>query len=422
MHIFGRFAFACAAAALASVASAQEVTPPPPAPEGQSGAVLLPSLIEHSRQRASWLDGELGGAGAELLRAIGRSSHFVMLGEEHGNAGLAAFATAYWRELSALGFRFAAIEVDPYIASAATRELQAGGVAQWGRYLRDHGGETGAPFLNWSPEAELAAAVVQSPGAPKGGALWGLDQVFTGSTPYRLRDIAESTGNAKARDLAGRLAKAGIAARSNDWLGTVPIEDLIELRASLTDRGEAAQARVADDLIVTRRIYAPFLGGAGEPHFANDERETLMKRTFQARFEEAARTMGQNPRVMLKLGAYHIARGATPTWVQGLGGFVTEYGLSRGLSAASLMLICKPNGPSSCPDGLAAEFEFLAPYLDARDITIFDLRVWRLRPSRWSHLSAAQQMVIGAYDFLVFVPDGGPAALLPEIDARPSPE
>jgi hypothetical protein len=39
-----------------------------------------------------------------LLRALGRASHFVVIGEVHGNRGIAEFAEAYWRDLNASGF------------------------------------------------------------------------------------------------------------------------------------------------------------------------------------------------------------------------------------------------------------------------------------------------------------------------------
>ncbi len=117
------------AALLSTLASAQEITPPPPAPPGASGAVLLPALIEHSLHYATLENGRLSGEGADFLRALGQNSQFILLGEDHGNSGIANFATAYWRELNAVGYQYAAIEVDPYLAEAVQRELRAGGAA-----------------------------------------------------------------------------------------------------------------------------------------------------------------------------------------------------------------------------------------------------------------------------------------------------
>ncbi len=182
---------------------------------------------------------------------------------------------------------------------------------------------------------------------------------------------------------------------------------------------------MADALIQSRRIYAPFVGGGGEVYLANLERETLMKRTFQQRFEAAARADGALPRVMLKLGGYHITRGASPTWVQGLGGFVSEYAVAHGVTATTISMWCGPGGavystpePVQCDESVAAYWPFLAGYVDRERVTIVDFRIWRLRPGRWEHLSADAQAMIGSYDVLVIVPNGPASPFLPELSAR----
>src|SRR5262245_52586031 len=85
-------------------APAQEITPPPPAAAGASAESLLPALIAHSRRSAAIVDGRLVGEGADFLRELGRNAHFVLIGEDHGYAGIAEFAAAYWRDLNEAGY------------------------------------------------------------------------------------------------------------------------------------------------------------------------------------------------------------------------------------------------------------------------------------------------------------------------------
>ena len=55
------------------------------------------------------------------------------IGETHGNAGVAQFVEAYWRDLNAIGFNYAAIEVDPWVAEA----MERGGLPATAQRLRE---------------------------------------------------------------------------------------------------------------------------------------------------------------------------------------------------------------------------------------------------------------------------------------------
>lgn len=403
-------------------ASAQPITPPPSVelPPDTPSSTLLPALIAHSRHVARLENGQLSGEGADFLRELGRNAHAMMIGEDHGNAGIADFSTALWRDLNAAGYQYGAIEVDPYIAAAARRDLRAETLDTWNAYLAANGSGAGAPFLTWAPEARFAAAIVQDSNARREPALWGLDQVFIGAGPSLLRQMSEGARSAEARALAAQLANES-SGSALDGFARIDVARLEALRAALNGRRDAYWAEMADAMILSHRIYQPFVTGAGEANLANNEREQLMRRLFQTHYEAAERADGEAPRVIMKFGANHMYRGATPTWVQGLGGFVSEYMSAHGRSAASLYVMCGPGGaiaslqgpPTPCDGSLAENFPYLAGAIDPEQVTIFDLRVWRLRPRRWAHLPAEAQAMIGSFDALVFVPNGAASEFLP---------
>jgi hypothetical protein len=419
-----RIAFAVALAALAAPASAQvsvEVTPPPSVqlPEGAAPSALLPALVEHSRRTARIESGRLVGEGGDFLRALGAQSQFVLIGEEHGNAGIADFTAALWRDLNAHGYNYYAIETDPWIAEHFERELRAGGVEAWTQFLQRRGHAASAPFMTWAPEARVAELVVETSQARREPALWGLDQVFLGAAPLLLRDIAATARDAEARRLAGAFADA--AARDLNWLGNSNAQSLIDLRARLNHHRDRRYAELVEAMIASQRIYRPFTGGGGEAWLANTEREMLMKTLFLERYRAAARADGEPPRVMLKFGSYHMYRGASPTHVQGLGGFVTELAVQEGASALALHVTCGPGGfvgtlqqaPVACDGPFAENYDFLAPFVSAEEITVFDLRPWKMRPRRWEHLPPEIRQLIDAYDVLVVVPNGAASEFLP---------
>lgn len=422
-----KFAASLAALALATgIAFAEPPTPPPPAPQGAEPQTLLPALIEHSRSTARLENGRLTGAGADLLRTLGAESQFVAIGEEHGNAGIAQFAEAYWRDLNAIGFNYAAIEVDPWVAEAMQRELRAGDSAAWARFIEPRGGAVVAPFFSWDAEAQFADAIVDTSRARREPALWGLDQVFLGAAPWLLTEIATNARDPEARAMAAQLAEE---ARGNlSWLGQSEAAPLEALRARLTHRRDARYADLMDAMIQSQRIYRPFSGGDGEAWFANVERETLMKQNFLAHYRAAERADGAPPRVLLKFGGYHIYRGATPTMAQGLGGFVNEFAVQNNARSLSIYAACGPGSatagfagpPTPCDEGFAETWSFLAPYVSADEITVFDLRAWKLRPRRWAHLPADARQLIASFDLLVIIPNARASEFLPGV-TPPSP-
>ncbi len=419
-----------AAAALCGTALAQDIAPTPP-PAGAANAApaeLLPALISHSRRLARIENGRLVGEGGDFLRALGARAQFVMIGEDHGNAGIADFATAYWADLNAAGFNYAAVESDPWVARALERELRAGGVEGWTAFLAPRGGAVGAPFFSWAPEARWADAIVRGARRGRTETLWGLDQVFLGAAPWLLREIATQARSNAARTMAGQFAEE--ARGDLNWLGRVDPARLTALRAALADRRDAPHARLVDAMIESRAIYGPFSGAGGEANLANDARERLMRRLFLEHYQRAERADGAAPRVMLKFGASHAYRGASMTWVQGLGGFVSEFAAARGTETLTVLALCGPGSftasyqgpPTRCEEArYARDWAFMTPHLDPNAISVFDLRAWRLRPRRWAHLPAEVQRAIGSFDVLVFMPASPASEWLPGLAAPAMP-
>jgi hypothetical protein len=403
-------------AASASLTSAQtEPQPPPPSPPGASPEALLRDLVLHSRHVARVQNGRLVGDGADFLRRMGRNVQFVMIGEDHGNQGIAEFAEAYWRDLNESGFRYAAFEIDPWVAEAMEHSLRSGGVDAWTQFLASHGGARAAPFFNWCSEAELAQAVIDVTPS-RGTAIWGVDQVFLGAAEWLLRSVASSAGDPQARQIAGTLANE--AAGDSVWLGRVAPQRLQGLRSRLTARRDRRNAAIVDGLIRSRQIYGAFIGdGDREAYLSNVDRETLMKRTFLDYYRRAERLDGEPPRVLLKFGAYHMFRGATPTHVQGFGGFVTEFATANGSETLSILMLCGPgsairlsSGEVQCSDWFARTWGAIAPHTEREGLTIFDLKAWRMRPRRWEGLPEALRRQIDSFDLIVVVA-ASPAAV-----------
>ncbi len=379
---------------------------------------LFQETIVASRLPLEVRGGRLSGSGAAFLKERAGEAHYVLLGEEHGVATIADTVRMLFADLNPLGYRHFAIEVDPWMTGKLEATLRGGGTEALATFLGREDARLSTPFYNWSSEAALAEAVVRANGDAT-PALWGLDQLFIGAAGLLLGDVATQASNAEARALAQTLA--GRAKGNLQFLGEVDLGELQKLRSLLGDEKDRAAAQLVDDMILSARIYGPFVTGKGlSVYAANLERENLMKRLFLARLREAEARDGKTPKVLFKFGANHMMRGLSTTHVPSLGNFVSDYALANGRQTFSVLLLCGPGtkagdfqgGEGDCEFSVAGSFPDLVAHLDAKAPTLFDLRVWKDKPRRWAHLSPEVREMIWAYDAVLFVPNGKPAKAL----------
>jgi hypothetical protein len=359
-------------------------------------------------------NGKLVGPGADALRARMAASQFVLIGEEHGVATIADTVRAMVPDLAQAGYRHFAIETDPYIAAKLEAMLRAGGTKAVTKFLSEDGYRFAIPFYNWSAEAALVDAAVKANASSK-PALWGLDQVFIGASVALLNDIATQASNSEAKAMAAALA--GRAKGNLEFLGKIDIGELTKLRGLLDADQDRPLAQLVDDMILSVRIYQPFVGVTTglSGYGANLERETLMQRTFLKLYRES----GQ-PKVFFKFGANHMMRGLSSSHVPSLGNFVADLAATEGKRAFHLLVLCGPGTKSGdlmgnsgpCSIDLAKDLPDLASQVDAKRLTLFDLAPWKDKPRRWAHLSEDVRAMIWAFDAVLFVPNGTPAKAL----------
>lgn len=369
--------------------------------------------LSQSKLEVTVSGGKLSGPGAQFLNAHAASAQFVMLGEEHGVATIADTVRQWFPDLARLGYRHLAVEADPYMTAKLEAALRSGGSKAVAKMLSVDEAKFALPFYNWVSEAELANAVVKANPASS-PALWGLDQVFIGAYGLLLRDIASGANSADARSLASSLADQ--ARGDLAFLSKTDLAQFEKLRSLLNDERDASFAKLVDDMILSAKIYAPFIGKPGlSVHVANTERENYMKRRFQSLYEQAGR-----PKVAFKFGSYHMSRGLSGTHVLSLASFVTDTALMQGAKSFNVLLLCGPGTkaaqfqgtPADCEMSVAKDFPDLVGLVDSKQPTLFDLAPWKDKPRRWEHLSADVQSLVWAYDAILFIPNGKPAEQL----------
>lgn len=390
----------------------------PAMPAAAATETQLDTLIRRTSHRIELRDGSLAGPGAEWLAARTAGARFVMLAEDHGNAGIARFAGGLARQLGETGPLYAAVEVDPLIATELDAMLREGDLTALRAFLQRDGHALSVPFFNWAEEAEfLREALRHGPAGAQ--SVWGLDQAFIGASYVWLERIASL-----AKTPAARAQAEGLAARAKadimSFLGTVDVAELEGLRDALADPAEAPAQRLAGLLARSARIYGPFVRGGGSIFAANLDRETLMKELFREHAEAATERDGAPPRVLFKFGANHLMRGLSHTHVPSLGNFLYEWAGVSGDSVFSVLAVLGPGsevvdfmGRTTLADeSFGRSHGFLLPHVSEPGMTLIDLGPWKDLPRRWADLPPETRDLIWAFDALLVVSGAGPATFV----------
>ena len=382
-------------------------------PAEASDADDLARLLKENSWRVEAKAGELTGPGAARIVEWSRDAQFFLLGENHGSAGIARFATGVAKALGPVGFRHTVVEADPLVTDRMVALLKQGGMPAFANWLGTDQRHRAVPFFAWREEADFAVAALAN------GPVWGVDQSFLAAAHVHLDAIAAQTRDPKAKAMAKAMA-AEAWADVIGWLTRVDRARIIALRDAIPTR-DAAARRIADLLLQSVAIYSPFSGGQGSWYRANLARETLMKRSFLGYYDAVAKRGGPPPRVLFKFGAYHMQRGLSDTQVPSFGNFLAEIALARyDRPVFNLRVMCGPGAEQIAFDGSVAscadEFAPLAPAfgaaLAAEGETLFDLRPLRDKTRLWRDWPAEAKRLVWTYDAVVVIRGGGAAKFI----------
>jgi hypothetical protein len=332
------------AAALAGAARGN-AQPAPPAPPRPSRNERIAAAASENRHRIDLAEGTFSGPGWDWLLARGREAQFFLIGEQHGIAENPKLAAALFRALAPAGYAHAAIEISPPMAAEYDRVLLAGGIDAFRRFYAEPGNQ--AAFFGMREEAEwLAAAVAAVPGNRP--VLWGMDYEV-GADRHLIRMLkakprpAAATTALNALETASTASWARYAETHNPQFIYSFAGDpgLVETLRAAWPRADADTRRILDTLQGTFEINQYWTQNRGWD--SNARRAQLMHANFLA-YWRAEKAAGRSPRLMMKMGSYHMMRGLTGTGVFDLGTLVPEIAALEGTKAFQLLVL---NGPGT---------------------------------------------------------------------------
>lgn len=277
-------------------------------------------------------DATLRGPGGDRLRSALADAQFIALGEDHGLAGPPQLALALAKAAQALPGAdplFHAVEVGPLTTRWTQGILAKGGVAALDRALE--GRALMMPFLSNVQDAQLAAHFA------KQGRLFGIDQEFVGAPILLLEMLAARTKDDALRTQLSTAAKSDIAAiaegRFNDvWLFTTGAEEFGALRTQFAR--DAKALAMIDALAISAEIYR--LNNVGRYLENNEHRTALIQRYFLEGWSNAS---PKRPRVLFKMGAFHMGRGTTPTSIYDIGSLLPGLAAREGKRSLHILYL-----------------------------------------------------------------------------------
>jgi hypothetical protein len=394
-----------------------------------SEEVSLTAELKKSAQTLRLANGKLEGPGAEFLLRQARNSRFVLVGEDHGIADIPEFCKAFFLELQAAGFNTLAVETGPITASLLQKMSRSQNpMGELGNFDRRY--FFSIPFYNWREEAEFIFAF------GKQGRILGLDQEFVLSPSFHFQRLIEL-----APDDAARKVAEGMLKRAEDgqkqmleqknpgtvFMVTANESDFQALESAFHPNKNDEAEKIINELRVSWKIYA--LNFQGKFMESNSERALLMKQHFH----ESNNQLGE-PKILVKLGAYHAMRGRSLVGVHDIGNHLSE--MAEGESKRSFHVLVLPvKGTVNAYRPFTANVQDLAksydpvkeidtadlrPLLDAAGTTgwiVLDFQAIRpqLLANKFGILDSGLAQLLWGYDAMVLIPEGRAAEFINEI-------
>jgi hypothetical protein len=400
-----------------------------------AGAVKPPTFeeeIQAHRLALSVAKGALAGPGAGVLKKAIDDATFVLLGEDHGIEQIPTLASAVCAELAPHGFRRVALEVGPSVAEPLAEMAAAkDGAAQMKRFDAKYP-ETVA-FYSWREDFGFVSSCAKAVAAHKGTLeVWGVDQELMGATQLVFDQMFDSHPppgeepmeyiDALRSDIETDREEAVTAGDFGKlFLMAAPQATLDRLHKLLDGDSSEEVMAMYDGLLTSRAIYQGEMSGA--QYDSNVTRAQLMKDAFFGQLSAAAAKDKAMPKVLVKLGAWHLYRGMNPLHSSELGNLIAEAAAAHDVKAVNVLVlgvtgkqlaISAPGAQAPVALDLrktGGPYAFLAPFFTqqiAKSWTLFDLRPLRAEFDTFGKLDPEMERMIFGYDFLVLVADPRP--------------
>lgn len=295
---------------------------------------LTAEMVEPFSYRFHADNGQLTGQGADSLLSELRKSHFILLGETHDDAKIAAFTNVLLSELYRLDYKYFLTEngrygMDLLLEEAKEDSTIVSGIYQINTREYERFSAYPFPFLKGIEDAQFVANALKHEYQ-----IYGIDQEFFYSFPF-LFDKLYSRGNQSdsiklsyQAALVFLLEQYENDATEKDYPICTNLLESDEIRAFFDDLGADPYSRkIVDDIRQSWEIYELNRTNRKKSFAMRGE---LMENRFTTFHDSISTQDSTNSKFIIKLGALHAMRGTTPLGIEDVGEVVHQTAIKNG--------------------------------------------------------------------------------------------
>lgn len=367
----------------------------------------ISELITKHRYAIDISEGELVGAGAEMILMEGQKADVFMLGENHGIKEIAELSQLLYQALSEENPRILVTEIGPTTAYQTEQMIRKG---EFESFLHKKTNLFSVPFFSLEQELPLLYSVIENFPEDK-ESIWGLDQEFVTGIPIVSKHLANIASTSEEKEALKQL-------NWDNFLNPILLalndgEKLKELQQAFSNSTAEGQ-RITQQLVLSNDIYRGQSDGRGR--WSNNARESLMMENFEYYVNGHE---GELPPMFFKFGSYHLHRGRSPSVEKALGLRIDDWAKQREKKTLNVLVDAQKGQTVDPLLGTKTELStamwgeaIFKDYLLESQATLFDLRPLKSHPAKKKMSNTIGHMLNG-YDYLILFKSGSAQNYLP---------
>jgi len=278
---------------------------------------------------------QLSGEGFDFLMKAAAEAQFVTIAEEHNRLQIPQITTMLFSALHKIhGFNYLALEQGTVVCKMFASKPLVGNLDAIAEFARKY---TNAPTFITDQELQMIGEAGRISDA-KTDRIWGLDQEF--GALHILDQLKELAPNDKVRLFVEKLIEKALPYERNRFASeklfiaeVAQPEDFAGLLDLFKPEPSSKTDFLIQNLLFSNKVYNKNVrarNGELTGYDSNLEREEHLKARFMTEYKAAQKSGDRLPKVVLKLGHWHVYRGIYRGNVFTFGNFLSEFAVSNG--------------------------------------------------------------------------------------------
>ena len=350
------------------------------------------------------------GAGIKILENRISKSQFLFLGEQHYSPEISEFTNAILPKLKQSNFKYFALEVGPNSTEKMVTVIkEQNSLFDFNTNFYSNYNDIPFPFFDGKKDELVLKTAIN-----ENFEIWGIDQEFLSSQLFLIDEIYNQSNEKSSLEPHFDSAKKFIIQEfkkdkenKNYSMFTKLLESNIVTSFFEKCQNEK-QNKIIADLITSWKIYAFYETRKFSEN--NFTRMKYMKRKFGENYKIALKK-DSIPKIFIKMGSMHLARGKNWFGIYDLGNMIKELSYFNGTESTSINCFARYSQDN---DGTIYD------YLDDEDGKVYQPVLELAKKDKWVlietkpilelvnkkkiELNSDLKILISGFDFILFTP------------------